>query len=598
MTQNVSEFVWKRLSEWGLSRVFGYPGDGVGGLDIALEKAKDFMHYVQVRHEEMAAFMASAHAKFTGEVGLCYATSGPGAIHLLTGLYDAKADHMPVVAIVGQQARTALGASYQQEVDLQNLFKDVAGDFVMSASVPSQVRQLIDRAVRIAHTRRAVTCVILPNDLQLLPYEDPPMAHGCTHTGVGYAGPAQTPDHDTLQRAADVLNAGKKVAMLVGAGALQATDEVLAVAEKLQAGIAKALLGKAVVPDDVPFVTGSLGLLGTKPSWDLMKECDTFFMIGSGFPYSEFLPKPGEARGVQIDIDGAMLSLRYPMEVSMVGDSALSLRALLPLLEQKSDTAWREKIEKNVTDWWKVLEARAMSSADPLNPQRVFWELSPLLPENCILTGDSGSVANWYARDIKMRRGMKGSLSGGLASLGAGTPYAVAAKFAFPERTVIAFMGDGAMQMNGMNVMITVAKYWREWASPTFIVLVLNNRDLNQVTWEERVQLGKGKTESTQAIPDLPYHKYAELLGLKGIFVDHPDRVAAAWAEALQADRPVILEAYTDPNVPPLPPHITLKDAKNFMTMMASEPELGSVLKNSIKEVFAAVIPHKAHHDA
>lgn len=593
MSQNVSEFVWKRLGEWGLHRVFGYPGDGVGGLDIALEKAKDTMHYVQVRHEEMAAFMASAHAKFTGEVGLCYATSGPGAIHLLTGLYDAKADHMPLVAIVGQQARTALGASYQQEVDLQNLFKDVAGDFVMTASVPSQVRQLIDRAVRIAHTKRAVTCVILPNDLQLLDYEDPPMAHGCTHTGVGYAGPAQTPDTATLQLAADVLNAGKKVAILVGAGALNATDEVLAVAEKLKAGIAKALLGKAVIPDDVPFVTGSLGLLGTKPSWDLMKECDTFLMIGSGFPYSEFLPKPGDARGVQIDIDGAMLSLRYPMEVSMVGDSAATLSALLPMLTQKTDTSWREKIEKDVVDWWKVLEARAMTSADPLNPQRVFWELSPLLPDNCILTGDSGSVANWYARDIKIRRGMKGSLSGGLASLGAGTPYAVAAKFAFPERAVIAFMGDGAMQMNGMNVMITVSKYWREWASPTFIVLVLNNRDLNQVTWEERVQLGEGKTESTQAIPDLPYHKYAELLGLKGIFVDHPDRVAAAWREALNADRPVILEAYTDPNVPPLPPHITLKDAKNFLSMLPKEPELGSVLKNSIKEVFASIMPHK-----
>jgi pyruvate dehydrogenase (quinone) len=440
-----------------------------------------------------------------------------------------------------------------------------------------------------------VTCVILPNDLQLLDYEDPPMAHGCTHTGVGFAGPAQTPDNATLQRAADVLNAGKRVAILVGAGALNATDEVLAVAEQLKAGIAKALLGKAVIPDSVPFVTGSLGLLGTKPSWDLMKECDTFLMIGSGFPYSEFLPKPGDARGVQIDIDGAMLSLRYPMEVSMVGDSAATLSALLPLLTQKTDTSWREKIEKNVVDWWKVLEARAMTSADPLNPQRVFWELSPLLPDNCILTGDSGSVANWYARDIKMRRGMKGSLSGGLASLGAGTPYAVAAKFAFPDRAVIAFMGDGAMQMNGINVMITVSKYWREWACPTFIVLVLNNRDLNQVTWEERVQLGEGKTESTQAIPDVPYHKYAELLGLKGIFVDHPDRVAAAWTEALNADRPVILEAYTDPNVPPLPPHITLKDAKNFLMMLPKEPELKSVLKNSLKEVFASIIPHKSN---
>ena len=593
MSMNVSEFVWHRLSEWGLKRVYGYPGDGVGGLDVALEKAKGFMEYVQVRHEEMAAFMASAHAKFTGQVGLCYATSGPGAIHLLNGLYDAKLDHVPVVALVGQQARTALGASYQQEVDLQNLFKDVASEFLGLASVPEQIRHLIDRAVRIAHTKRSVTCVILPNDLQLLPYEDPPLAHGATHTGVGYAGPAKLPEQALLRAAADVLNSGKKVAMLVGAGALEATDEVIAVAERLRAGVAKALLGKAVVPDELPYVTGSIGLLGTKPSWDLMKGCDTLLMVGSSFPYSEFLPKPGAARGVQIDIDGSRLSLRYPMEINMVGDSVTTLRALLPMLQQKTDTSWTREIESGLNSWWKTLEARAMDSADPLNPQRVFWELSPRLPDNAIITADSGSVANWYARDLKMRRGMKASLSGGLASLGAGTPYAVAGKMAFPDRTVIACMGDGAMQMNGLNVMITISKYWKRWSNPRLIVLVLNNRDLNQVTWEERVQLGAGKTELTQAIPDFPYHKYAELIGLKGIFVNSPEEVGAAWDEALSADRPVILEAFTDPNVPPLPPHITLKDAKNFMFMMRDEPELGSVLKNSAKELLTSILPGK-----
>ena len=593
MSMNVSEFVWKRLSEWGLKRVYGYPGDGVGGLDVALEKSKEFMEYVQVRHEEMAAFMASAHAKFTGEVGLCYATSGPGGIHLLNGLYDAKMDHVPVVALVGQQARTALGASYQQEVDLQNLFKDVASEFVGFASVPEQVRHLIDRAVRIAHAKRSVTCVILPNDLQLLPYDDPPLAHGATHTGVGYAGPPKLPDEADLRAAADVLNNGKKVAMLVGAGALGATDEVIAVAERLRAGVAKALLGKAALPDDLPFVTGSIGLLGTKPSWDLMKGCDTFLMVGSAFPYSEFLPEPGAARGVQIDIDGSRLSLRYPMEVNLMGDSATTLRALLPMLKQKTDTAWQREIEKGLQSWWKKLEERAKHSADPLNPQRLFWELSPRLPDNAIITADSGSVANWYARDLKMRRGMKASLSGGLASLGAGTPYALAGKMAFPDRTVIACMGDGAMQMNGLNVMITIAKYWKQWSNPRLIVLVLNNRDLNQVTWEERVQIGVGKTELTQSIPDFPYHQYAELIGLKGIFVDDPEKVGAAWDEALSADRPVILEAYTDPNVPPLPPHITLKDAKNFMTMMRDEPELVSVLKNSVKELFPGLVPGK-----
>src|SRR3954469_8029511 len=589
---NVSEFVWQRLSEWGLRRVYGYPGDGVGGLDVALEKAKDRMEYVQVRHEEMAAFMASAHAKFTGEVGLCYATSGPGAIHLLNGLYDAKMDHVPVVALVGQQARTGLGASYQQEVDLQNLFKDVS-EYVALASVPAQVRHLIDRAVRIAHNKRAVSCVILPNDLQELTYQDPPLAHGATHTGVGYAGPAKLPDEALLRTAADVLNSGNKVAMLVGAGALEATDEVIAVAQRLQAGVAKALLGKAALPDDLPFVTGTIGLLGTKPSWDLMKNCDTLLMVGSAFPYSEFLPKPGAARGVQIDIDGSRLSLRYPMEVNMVGDSATTLRALLPMLTQKKESSWRRGIEQGLKEWWETLESRAMNSAEPLNPQRVFWELSPRLPDNAIITADSGSVANWFARDLKMRRGMKASLSGGLASLGAGTPYGLAGKMAYPDRTVIACMGDGAMQMNGLNVMITISKYWKQWSNPRLIVLVLNNRDLNQVTWEERIKLGAGKTESTQSIPDFPYHRYAELIGLKGIFVDNPDKVGAAWDEALSADRPVILEAYTDPNVPPLPPHITLKEAKNFISMIPSEPELGGVLKNTAKELLTTVLPGK-----
>lgn len=592
MSMNVSEFVWKRLSEWGLSRVYGYPGDGVGGLDIALEKALPYMDYVQVRHEEMAAFMASAHAKFTGQVGLCYATSGPGAVHLLNGLYDARLDHTPVVAIVGQQARTSLGAHYQQEIDLQNLFKDVAGAFVMTASVPEQVRHLIDRAVRIAHEKRTVTCVILPNDLQELPYSDPPMAHGATHTGIGFATPARTPEAEGLQKAAAVLNEGKKVAILVGAGALNATDEVIEIANRLGAGVAKALLGKAALPDELSFVTGGIGLLGTKPTWDMMKGCDTLLMIGSAFPYSEFLPEPGKARGVQIDIDGANLSLRYPMEVNLIGDSAATLRALLPLLTQKQDLGWRNAIEKNVASWWKLMEDRAMQPASPINPQRVFWELSPRLPENAIMTGDSGSVANWYGRDIKMRRGMKGSLSGGLASLGAGVPYAIAAKFAFPERSVIAFMGDGEMQMNGICEMITVKKYWRQWKTPHFIVMVLNNQDLNQVTWEERVQLGEAKTLSTQSIPDFPYAKYAELLGLKGIYVDRPEQIGPAWDEALAADRPVILEMRTDPNVPPLPPHITAKDARNFLSSLWREPERASVVKNSTRQMLASVLPN------
>jgi len=592
---NVSEYLLKRLKEWGLHRVYGYPGDGIGGIDLALQKAVDRgdLEYVQVRHEEMAAFMASAHAKFTGQPGLCVATSGPGAIHLLNGLYDAKMDHVGVVALMGQQASTSIGANYQQEVDLQSLCKDLANDYVVTVSNPYQIRHAIDRAVRIARDKHVPTVVIIPNDVQIKPFKEAPNAHGFTHTGIGETMFAHVTDVTGLHEAARILNEGERVAILAGAGALNATEALLTVAETLGAGIAKALLGKAAVPDHFPFVTGSMGLLGTKPSWDMMKECDTLLMVGSAFPYSEFLPDPGKAKGVQIDIEPANMSLRYPMDVCLQGDSASVLKALLPLLKPKSNRKWRKKIENNVASWWKLLESRAMQEATPLNPQRVFWELSPLLPDNAIITADSGSVANWYARDLKFRAGMKGSLSGGLASLGAGTPYAISAKMAYPERTVIACMGDGAMQMNGINEMITISKYWKNWSNPRLIVLVLNNEDLNQVTWEERAQSGAGKTEATQSIPDFPFAKYAELLGLRGIFVNAPDQLGAAWDEALNADRPVILEAKTDPNVPPLPPHITLTQAKAFMTSLIDEPERTGTMVNSARQVLASFLPRR-----
>ena len=591
MAGTVADFIWERLQAWGVRRVYGYPGDGIGGLIGALARSEGAINFVQVRHEEMAGLMACGHAKFTGEVGVCIATSGPGAIHLLNGLYDAKLDHQPVLALVGQQARSAIGSHYQQDLDLQSLFKDVAGAYVETAFTPVQVRHLIDRAYRIAKAERQVTCVILPNDLQLEAMEQPAREHGMTHSGVGLELSPVVPDRAALARAAAVLNAGERVAMLVGAGALGATDEVIAVAERLGAGVAKALLGKAAVPDDVPFCTGSIGLLGTEASWDLMRGCDTLLMVGSGFPYTEFLPKEGQARGVQIDIEPGMLSLRYPMEVNLVGDSKSTLEALLPLLEQKADRSWREGIEEGVADWWQTLESRAMHGADPLNPQRVFWELSPRLPDRCIIAGDSGSHTNWYARDVKMRRGMMASLSGGLATMGSGMPYAVAAKFAHPDRPVLAICGDGAMQMNGLNVLITVAKYWKKWADPRLVVLVLNNRDLNQVTWEQRVMAGDPKFLATQSVPDFPYHKFAEMVGLRGIFVDAPDAVAPAWDAAFAADRPTVVEFYTDPNVPPLPPHITLSQARGFVASMLGEPELGSVLKNTAKEVLSSILP-------
>lgn len=592
MTTTVSDFLVERLSQWGVTRIFGYPGDGINGFFGALSRAQGKIEFVQARHEEMAAFMASAHAKFTGELGVCIATSGPGASHLITGLYDARMDHMPVLAIVGQQARAALGGHYQQELDLLSMFKDVAGAFVQQASTPSQVRHLVDRAVRTAIGERRVTALILPNDLQEAEYKAPGREHGTVHSGVGYRKPRVVPYESDLQRAADVLNAGEKVAILVGAGALAATDQVIAVAEKLGAGAAKALLGKAVLPDDLPWVTGSIGLLGTETSYKLMTECDTLLMIGSGFPYSEFLPKEGQARGVQIDLQPDMLSLRYPMEVNLVGDAAETLAALLPLLEHKTSRKWRKKVEGWHATWEKTLEKRALAKANPINPQRVVYELSPRLPEHAIITSDSGSCANWFARDLKIRSGMMCSLSGGLASMGAAVPYAIAAKFAHPQRTVIALVGDGAMQMNNMAELITVAKYWRQWKSPKWICAVFNNEDLNQVTWEQRVMEGDPKFEASQNIPDVPYHLFAISIGLKGIFVDREEDVADAWEKALASDTPVLIEFKTDPDVPPLPPHIKLEQAKKFAsTLLQGDPDEAGVIVQTAKQILGAVLP-------
>ena len=591
MTTTVGDFLVERLSQWGVTRIFGYPGDGINGVFGAMRRSGK-IEFIQCRHEEMAAFMASAHAKFTGELGVCIATSGPGASHLLTGLYDARMDHMPVLAIVGQQARAALGGHYQQELDLVSMFKDVAGAFVQQATVPSQVRHLIDRAARTALGERRVTAVILPNDLQELPYEEPERAHGTVHSGVGFSRPKVVPYDSDLQRAAKVLNEGRKVAILVGAGALHASEQVRAIADKLGAGVAKALLGKAVLPDDLPWVTGSIGLLGTEPSYELMNECDTLLMIGSGFPYSEFLPKEGHARGVQIDLAPDMLSLRYPMEVNLVGDAADTLDALLPLIEHKTDRKWRDKVERWRADWDTKLDKRALTSADPINPQRVVHELSPRLPDASIITSDSGSCANWFARDLKIREGMMCSLSGGLASMGAAVPYAIAAKFAHPERQVVALVGDGAMQMNNLAELITVAKYWQQWGNGKWICAVFNNQDLNQVTWEQRVMEGDPKYSASQDIPDVPYHLFAISIGLKGIYVEREDEVAAAWEKALASDVPVLIEFRTDPDVAPLPPHIKLEQAKKFAsTLLQGDPDQAGILKQTAKQLISSVLP-------
>jgi pyruvate dehydrogenase (quinone) len=596
MAETVSDFIVQRLYDWGVRRIYGYPGDGINGLIGALQRSENKIDFIQVRHEEQAAFMACAHAKFTGEIGVCMATSGPGAIHLLNGLYDAKADHAPVLAIVGHASTMALGGDYQQEVDLPSLFKDVASAYSSMITSPVAARHVVDRAIRCALAKRSVTCVIVPKNVQeeeAVPV--PPHKHNTVHSGIGYSQPRIIPQLRDITRAADLLNAGQRVAILVGHGALGAQDELIAIADKLQAGIAKALLGKAVVPDDLPYVTGTIGLLGTEASSHMMQRCDTLLMIGSSFPYGEFLPKEGQARGVQIDIDGAMLGLRYPMEVNLTGDAADTLRELLPLIAQKSGTEWREELVRARLSAEDVDAKRAQIEGDPINPERIFTELSPRLPDRCIITGDAGTSTNWLARHLHMRKGMKFSLSGGLATMGSAVPYAIAAKFAFPDRVAIALTGDGAMQMNGINELITIAKYWRRWDDPRIVIFVANNRDLNQVTWEMRIETGDPKYRVSQELPDFPYAAYAESVGLRGIRVDKPQAIGDAWDIALSADCPVVFEAMTDPAISLLPPHISFDQAKSFATALSKgDPEEVPVIVDQLKQIAAGIFPKRS----
>lgn len=587
----VGDFILARLQEWGVQRLFGYPGDGINGILSALGRADllpdNKLEFVQVRHEEEAAFMACGHARLTGEVGVCLATSGPGAIHLLNGLYDAKLDRQPVVAIIGQAPRAALGGSYQQEVDLAALFKDVAGEFVHTCTTAAQARHLVDRAMRIAAARRCVTAVIFPNDVQEADaVPSPPHAHGTVRSGASFSRPRIVPADDDLARAADILNRGEKVAMLVGAGAAGASFEVAAAATRLQAGVAKALLGKAVLSDDLPYVTGQIGLLGTKASYKLMAECDTLLMVGSSFPYSEYLPKEGQARGVQIDIDPTMLSLRYPMECALVGDAVTTLAALLPRLQAKPPSAWRREVEAAAAASWKEEKERAYIEADPLNPERFFWELSDRLPDDAMVAVDTGMSTTFFARAIRAREPMQIALSGALATMGPAVSYALAGKFAYPQRPAVALVGDGALQMLGLNALITAAKYWKRWDDPRFIVAVLNNGDLNMVSWELRGLGGSPKLPQTQDLPDLDYAAYARLLGFEGLRIAGPADLAPALDRAFACDRPVLLDVRADPNVVALPPHATFEQTKRFFSALAQDdPDRGAVLKQLWKQM-------------
>lgn len=593
MPELVSDYILGRLRDWGVEQVFAYPGDGINGIVAAFGAADDQPPFIQSRHEEMSAFAAVGYAKFSGRVGVCMATSGPGAIHLLNGLYDAKLDHVPVVAIVGQTERSAMGGSYQQEVDLQALFSDVASEYLVEVNVPEQLPNAIDRAFRTALTRRAPTAIIVPSDLQTERYSPPGHAFKQVPSSPpGLVAPTVLPAEPELIRAADVLNAGRKVAILVGQGARGAAAEVTEVAEILGAGVAKALLGKDVLSDELPFVTGSIGLLGTRPSYEMMRDCDTLLIVGSSFPYSQFLPEFGKARAVQIDLDGTMIGMRYPTEVNLVGDARATLQALLPRLSGPTDRAWREKIEENVSRWWATMERQAMLDAEPVNPMRIVWELSQRLPDNAIVTSDSGSVANWYARDLRIRGDVRSSLSGTLATMGSAVPYAIGAKFAHPDRPVIALVGDGAMQMNGLAELLTIGRYAHRWSDRRLVVAVLHNNDLNQVTWELRAMGGAPKFTESQVLPDVSYADFARGIGLEALTVTDPDQLGPAWDRALAADRPAVLDVHCDPEVPPIPPHATWEQAENAAAaVLKGDPDALHLLGQGIRTKLQEMLP-------
>jgi pyruvate dehydrogenase (quinone) len=580
----VGDHVLERLREWGVEQVFGYPGDGINGLLAAWGKAQDRPRFVQARHEEMSAFQAVGYAKFTGRLGVCAATSGPGAVHLLNGLYDAKLDHVPVVAIVGQTNRSAMGGSYQQEVDLLSLFKDVASDYVQVVNVPEQLPNVLDRAIRVAVAEQAPTALIIPADVQELEYTPPSHAFKMVPSSLGIDWPEISPDSQALRRAADILNAGEKVAILAGQGARGAAAELRQVADLLGAGVAKALLGKDVLSDDLPYVTGAIGLLGTRPSYELMRDCDTLLTVGSNFPYTQFMPDLDQARAVQIDSNPRQIGMRYPYEVNLVGDAAATLRALIPQLERKEPQAWRESVEQKFGSWWETVHKEAMVEADPINPMRLFHELSDRLPDDVIVTADSGSAANWYARNLRFRGNMRGSLSGTLATMGCGVPYGIGAKIGNPDRPVIVFAGDGAMQMNGLAELLTIKHYWEDWLDPRLIVAVLHNNDLNQVTWEMRAMQGAPKFTQSQALPEMDYAAFAATIGMLALSINKPEEIGPGWERALSADRPALLDVRCDPDVPPIPPHASFEQAKATARSLAEGDENAwGVLKQGVK---------------
>lgn len=573
--RTVADLIVERLTTWGVTRVFGYSGDGINGFMGALRRAEGRVEFVQARHEETAAFMAVGHAKYTGGVGVVTSTQGPGAVHLLNGLYDAKLDGVPVVAIVGQQSRTVLGSAYMQEIELTFLFKDVAAQFVQQVSAPEQLPMVLDRAFRTAKATSSPCVVILPHDIQSAPAPRLEQEHGVVVTAPSWSTSAKSPRGEDLDAAAALLNNAQRVALLVGQGARHAAAEVVAVAEQLGAGIATSLLGKPYVDETLPFAVGTMGHLGTTASAHLLGNCDALLIVGSNDPWTEFYPPPGAARAVQIDIDERKIGNRYPVEIGLAGDAATALKALGSRLDQRPRGQWRADIEQEVTRWRALAKERAAVPATPVNPERVVRELNGRLPANAQVSIDVGSCVYWYARQLILPRDVPAHLSGTLASMGCSIPYGIAAKLAHPDRPLVALSGDGAMQMAGIAELVTVAHRWRQWQDPRFVVCVFNNRELTEVTWEQRESEGEPRFRDSQELPDFPFAGYAELLGLTGIRVDDPGLLGDAWERAFAADRPVVIEVLTDPEVPLLPPFPAGREKADSMRKALAEEEGG-----------------------
>lgn len=589
MATTVSDFVIGRIREWGVSRIFGFPGDGIGAFDGALGKAErdgEGLEYIRPTHEEICALMATAYAKFTGEVGVCAATSSPGVFHLLNGLYDAKMDNQPVVAIVGQQGLSSLGTFTQQESNLERAVSDVAV-YTQTVVSPKQAQAVVDTAFRMARVRLGPAVVILPHDVQSMEMPELAPENWVSRSSAVAPSTSIAPPRDDILKAAEIINAGSRVTFLVGHGSNGATDEVLKAAELCGAGIITALRAKQVISSDVPFHTQQLGLLGSRPSMDQIAGCDTLVLLGTNYPYAQFMPKSGQARGIQVDLKPEQMGLRYPTELNLWGDVKETLSALIPHLEDKTDKSWQQGIVESMKEWESEMEAEAMVSYDDgVNPRRVYHELNKRLPPRAIVTADAGSTADWYGHHIRLREGMLGDLSGRLASMLAAMPYATAAKFAHPERPVICTIGDGAFQMLGMNELITIKKYMQRWENPQLIIMILHNDDLTQVSWEMRTEDANPVWSTSQDVESIDYAAYAELLGFTGIRVKSDDDVAAAWDAAFAHRGITVIDAYTSKNVPPLPPKVAFEFAKNTgMALLKGDPDATGVIRDTAKSV-------------